>query len=185
VSGKCVEGERGVISRQQYEPDGSVRGGRGRPDVNDPRTRMRHYPFDESIPRMENPTYEKDGSLLYRDVYTYNNKERRAEHVSYDAGGAIRYRELIVFDEHGRLTEINDYDGKGTLEAWIKLRREARGNLIKSEEGEGSYCGKTVSDYEFDDVGNWIKAKRSRYVYKDGRLTSESHGVEYRAITYY
>ncbi len=185
VSGKCVEGERGVISRVKYEPDGSAVGGRGRPDINDPRTRMRHYPFDESIPQIETPTYAEDGSLLYKDVYTYDNKGRQAEFVSYDTGGAVRYRQLIVFDKHGRLTEIKDYGGKGILEGWIKLHRDERGNLIEGEDGEGSFCRKTVSAYEFDDVGNWVKAKRSNSVYKDGRLTSESSAVEYRTLTYY
>ncbi len=185
VAGKCVEGERAVTSRQKYEPGGSVVGGRGRPDVDDPRTRMRLYPFDESIPRIESPTYAEDGSLLYTEVYTYDNKGRRAEHVSYDAGGAVRYRELIVFDKHGTLAEENNYDGKGRLEGWTKITRDERGNVIEGEEGEGSFRRIVASSYELDYMGNWVKAKRSSSVFKDGRLTSEAYTVEYRTITYY
>ena len=184
-AGECVEGRRAVLSRDEYDLSGRVVGDRNRFTINDPRTRMLFYPFDQSIPRIESPVNGENGIHLYTDVYTYDNKDRRAEHVNYDAGGVARYRTLIAFDEHGRLVEENHYDGKGTLQAWTRLTRDVRGNVVVAEEGEGAFYRKIVSAYEFDQVGNWIKATQSRSVSKGGRDTPEPYGVKYRTITYY
>lgn len=184
-SGECVEGKKSVLSRKVYEPNGKAVGDRAGFTVIEPRTRMHFFPFDESVPRIEQPVYGETGALLYTDVYTYDNKGRRAEHVNYDAGDAPRYRRLIVFDDHGRLVECNDYDGKGRLEAWSKLTRDGRGNIIVSEEAEGSFYRKVVYVYEFDYMGNWIKATNTSCVFKDGLCTPESSGAKYRTITYY
>jgi hypothetical protein len=181
----CTEGERVVQSKHQFEPHGSHREKRGAPSVIDPLSRMRSYPFDESIPRIEKPTYGENGLLLYTDVYTYDNKGRRAEHVSYDSTGVVRYKELALFDKCGKLAELNNYDGNGRLEAWVKHVRDGQCNVIESEEGEGPFRRKLVSTYEFDYMGNWIRSPRLSSVYRDGRLISESSVVYYRTFTYY
>ena len=203
-SGKPTEVER-FKSSEEYDPDGRVIGNRNRFIIDDPISRMLHYPFDESIPRLVKPTYWdndvpadwKYGAIIYTDVFTYDNQARRSEWVHYGPDGAIRIRSIVTFDKQGRLAETKSYGADGALTEWNVIKRDSRGNVLESgyykEDGtlvevqkdSRSYLNKFVSNYEFDSTGNWIIEVLSRPVSEDGQPVLEQLAIRRRTITYY
>jgi hypothetical protein len=129
-------------STEEYDSSGRATGNRNRFIVDDPISRMLVlvYPFDESITRMEKPTYWENGippgwkygPLIYTDVYTYDNKTRRSEWLRYGRDGKIELRSSNVFDEHGRLGEAKSYNADGALADWNVITRDQRGNVVES-----------------------------------------------------
>jgi hypothetical protein len=203
--GKLVEVER-FKSSEEYDPNGRVIGNRNRFIIDDPSSRMFVYPFDESIPLIVKPTYWEDGivppgwkygTLIYTDVYTYDNQARRSEWVHYGPTGAIGGRSIVVFDEHGRMAETKSYNANGELADWNIITRDSRGNVLESafykedgtlvevQKGGNSYLTRFVSTYEFDSIGNWISEETSKPVLKDGQPVLEPFVFRHRTITYY
>lgn len=204
VSGEFVEEERST-SDDEYDLSGRVVGNRNRFNRSDPISRMLYYPFEEGVTRIEKPVYWengippfwKHGALIYKDVYTYDNRNRRAEHVNYRADGAIQSRSIVIFDEYGRIVETKSYNADGAPSDWNRIKYDERGNEVESahfkEDGmlvevqqQGcSYLNKFIFTYEFDSAGNWIKQVISKPVRKGRQFSLVPYAFKYRAITYY
>ncbi|HEX8141291.1 MAG TPA: hypothetical protein VF553_01770 [Pyrinomonadaceae bacterium] len=184
---KCEEGGRVESLNDEYDINGRAVGNRNRFIINDPISRMLNYPFDENIPEIEKPTYREDGTLLYKDVFIFNNRERRSEWISYRADGSIQLRSIHLFNSQGRLTESRSYNASGILASWNVASYDENGNESESlsKKADGSLVHKSVYNYEFDLAGNWIKKKISVLVMKHGESVLEPYAVKYRTITYY
>jgi hypothetical protein len=192
----CEEEERSEPTTEEYDRGGTLVGNRNRFKVDDPISRMLHFPFDVRVPSIVRETRGEDGALYYTDVYVYDNANRRSEHVFYDADGAARSRTLYFFDDKGRLTESVQYS-YGALVEWHKHAYDERGNEAESvfykEDGSvveirgkrGVHQSRFVNSYEFDARGNWVKRTCSQFVEKDGQFIPRPYGVIHRVITYY
>jgi hypothetical protein len=196
-NGGCVEKQRSVLSKEGYDRSGRLTGNRNRFAVNDPISQMVHYPFDEKLRSITVPTYREDGSLLYTDVYNYDNQSRRSEHFNYDADYTLSSRDFIFFNEQGRIAKTLRYDKDNVLVEREEINYDTMGNEIESvfykEDGSvieardesGIYLKRLIFDYEFDGTGNWIKSTISKFVNKSGLYVLEPSFVKYRTITYY
>lgn len=109
----------------------------------------------------------KDGKLVegpreVREVSTYDIRGNRVDRVSMpenasDLPGQRQYR----YDDRGNVTESS-------------LRNSAGALLLKEH-----------YEYQFDELGNWIKMTTSIDVFEDGKLSFEPTEVTYRTITYF
>ena len=109
--------------------------------------------------KIDNDSAEGPRELI--ELTTYSLKGNRIENVSYPVSDPVVGKQEYKYDDRGNITEMTVRNGQGSI-----LSREAY-------------------NYEFDDVGNWIKMVTSLVVFENGKLKREPVESTYRTISYY
>jgi len=105
----------------------------------------------------------KDGELLSEVTYFYDNWGKRVGLVSYGPTGAVTGKNKNEYDDSGK-----------------QVRRTAE----KFQQGAAS--GRSVTIYEYDGVGNWVKALMKNESSESAEpATAPYHMVQERIIIYY
>jgi antitoxin component YwqK of YwqJK toxin-antitoxin module len=98
----------------------------------------------------EERTYRNDGSLLSRQMYSYDANGNLANKVSYRSDNFEMNKWVYAHDSHGNKTEEKYFDA-GSLKTRFTYEYDERGNVIKSvsykEDGSVEYSGM----YKYDD----------------------------------
>jgi hypothetical protein len=185
-SGECIEKDRVEHLTDKYDVNGRVIGNRNRFVISDPISRMLNYPFDESIPEIEEPMFNEEGIFLYKNVYRFSNTEKREGWIIFRADGSILRRSTYRFNKQGRLIESKSYKDDGVLTSWNETTYDKNGNEVEqfSKNVDGSLIFRGIYTYEFDFTGNWVK-QNIFTVINNGELVLEPYAVKYRTITYY
>jgi len=109
--------------------------------------------------KIDNDSSEGPRELI--EITTYGLKGNRLENVSYPVSDLIVGKQEYKYDDRGNITEMTVRDDRGS---------------IVSREGY---------NYEFDNVGNWVKMITSLVVFENGKLKREPIETTYRTISYY
>lgn len=144
------------------------------------------YEYDAQGRRTAAQEFDGEGNLTSETTYTVPDLEY--EIVEYEDDGSIEERSVVVQGEHGVLS-AETYLPDGTLENatyfvydenGLALERrdiytyESMGNVVTGE-------STTVYEYEFDDVGNWVR----KVDVEDTGAGSTPIAIEVREIRYY
>ena len=120
------------------------------------------YKFNKRGDVVEQISYDRDGSVLDRCLYTYNSEHRMTksswigfndkpffktryiydnngvltQEVSYDGDGAMCNKSIFKYNSKGQKTEEISYDSKSALQWRVLLKYNTKGLLVE----EGAYC---------------------------------------------
>jgi len=106
-------------------------------------------------------TDSAEGPRELIELTTYGLKGNRIENVSYPVSDPVVGKQAYKYDDHGNITEMT----------------------VRND--EGSIVSREAYDYEFDNVGNWIKMVTSLMLFENGKLKREPVETTYRTISYY
>jgi hypothetical protein len=111
--------------------------------------------FDEKGNLIEEDSYDVDGTVKSKAVYTYDTKENKAEEVSYKPrwrffDGPVDSKDVYAYDEKGNLIEESSYNPDGTLKSKTIYTRDAKGNLIEEAfyNPNGTLKSKLINTYD-------------------------------------
>lgn len=131
-------------------------------------------------------------ALTDKTVFKYDDMGNLLEAAYFKSDGtkgthSIFKAHQIVheYDSRGLRTGTFHYDADGSLiQKWI---RQSEGKKISTEytDSSGVVKSKSVSVYEYDSRGNWIKRSDSVIEFKDGKTSEKPTIIEYRIISYY
>src|SRR5262249_16707029 len=129
--------------------------------------------WDADDKLLEITTYNEDGSLKDKFVYSYSAAGKRVRTVRYPSGlDDVPVIETIFgYDEAGRLSEVSHVKG-GSPETRTLHKYDAGGNKIKEIRygADGLVSQVATYDREFDQQGNWItETKTKLYPQRDNR----------------
>jgi YD repeat-containing protein len=131
---------------------------------------LTRYRYDADGNRVENSTYQREGSGLkrydfsigyYKQIYLYDSKGRQVATNYYSLDEKLYRTSIDLFDNKDNVIESAEYNPDGTIHS------------------------RTRYDYEFDKHGNWTKQLTSEWVTEDGKSFFRPTEVDYRAITYF
>ena len=106
-------------------------------------------------------TDSAEGPRELIELTTYGLKGNRVENVSYPVSDPVVGKQEYKYDDRGNITEMT----------------------VRND--EGSIVSREAYDYEFDNVGNWIKMVTSLMLFENGKLKREPVETTYRTISYY
>lgn len=95
---------------------------------------------------------------------------------------------IATYDPTGKKIDAVDFPVESTsVSGNEKYSYDDKGNIVGMVvvSNDGSIVSKEAYEYEFDQVGNWIRMRTSIAVYENGKLTYEPIEVTYRGISYY
>lgn len=102
--------------------------------------------------------------------------------------GTREIREVSTYDIRGnRVDKVSMPDNPSEPQGQRQYRYDDRGNVTESSirNETGALVLKEHYEYQFDELGNWIKMTTSIDVYEGGKLSFEPTEVVYRTITYF
>ncbi len=165
-SGEWVEGEHEVWYTASYYTDGNL-------IVRIEEERSTHS-YDPNGNKIEETTYDSDGSLQKRWVYSYDNRGNRTEEILYYPDGSLSRKMINAYDVEGRLAEKRETKGADVLVFINFYFYDVQGNLIgeirDSKESEEASLP-TEFAYTYDDKGN--RTAEASFT-SDGSVYSES-----------
>jgi hypothetical protein len=168
-----------------YEADGS-------------RTDRPYYSFLDyiaqggSLDNLENPNklpeivgYNTDGSLRYKEVYTFDDKGNMTSKARYNTAGALEYKYVSTYDDRGRKAEdayyttgdswtskaVYTYDERGSKNS--ETYYKAGGLIIGKMEFNYDEKGRVIEDVLYDAKG-LIERKRIYRYNERGEKTEET-----------
>ncbi len=119
------------------------------------RTLSETVTFDARGNLTEEDSYDSDGTVKAKAVYTYAAKDNRAEEVSYKPrwrffDGPVDSKDVYTYDEKGNLTEEASYNSDGTLRSKTIYTYDAKRNLIEEAvyHPDGTVRSKTICTYD-------------------------------------
>jgi YD repeat-containing protein len=139
----------------------------------------------------------KDGgprlvALTDKTVYKYDDMGNPIEATYFKSDGTKgthpifkAHRIVREYDGKGLLTGTFHYDSDGRLiQKWA---RKSEGNKVSTEysDSSGMVKSKSVSVYDYDSQGNWIKRSDSVIEFRDGKTSEKPTIIEHRIISYY
>ena len=102
--------------------------------------------------------------------------------------GPRMVRGTATYDPTGKKIDAVDFPAEGTsVSGNERYSYDDKGNIVGMVVvgGDGSILSREAYEYEFDQVGNWIRMGTSIAVYENGKVTYEPMEVTYRGISYY
>ena len=116
------------------------------------------YNYDDKGNMIEKNMYKPDGSLDYRHTKTYYKNGKVIEEKIYKKS-KLFWKEVNKYDKSGNKVEYHLYNSDGILDDIITYKYDDKGNEIESilRNSEGAIIDKAINQYEYDNVGNWIK----------------------------
>ena len=95
---------------------------------------------------------------------------------------------IATYDPTGKKIDTIDFPVESTsVSGNERYSYDDKGNIVGMVVvgSDGSILSKEAYEYEFDQVGNWIRMRTSIAVYENGKVTYEPVEVTYRGISYY
>ena len=122
--------------------------------------------YNEKGNKIEDNSYDSDGSLEYKYTYKYDKKENKIEENFYIYGG-LNSKSIYKYNEKGNKIELNVYDSDGRLVSKYTYKYDEKGNMIEENwyNSDGRLNSKTT--YKYDEKGNNIEENNYD---SDGRL---------------
>ncbi len=131
-------------------------------------------------------------ALTDKTIYKYDEMGNLIEAAYFKSDGtkgthSIFKAHKIVheYDGKGVQTGTFHYDSDGRLiQKWV---RKSEGNKVSTEytDSSGMLKSKSVSAYEYDSRGNWIKRSGFVIEFKDSKTSEKPTIIEHRIISYY
>lgn len=133
------------------------------------RTPVQAVAYDAKGNKVEQVSYNEDGSVALRLVYTYDAGGRGTGYEEYAGGAGNARRHVYVFDEKGRRSEYRIVQPDGAAGEKHVYKYDARGRLL--EESLQGHKGELISRnvYAYDDEGRQVSQTRYN---ADGSLSS-------------
>jgi YD repeat-containing protein len=131
-------------------------------------------------------------ALTDKTVYKYDDMGNLIEAAYFKSDGTKgthsifkAHRVVYEYDSKGLRTSAFQYDSDGRLiQKWV---RKSESNKVSTEytDSSGVVKSKSVSVYDYDSQGNWIKRSDSVIEFKDGKTSEKPTITEHRIISYY
>src|SRR5215831_19546881 len=106
IAGECSEGKRVLVWRARYNTDCSF---------------------------IESTDYNAVGSVLRRDLYTYDASSGRKTRLSYDSAGLLVEKQTTDLDNTDRVISVENYKKDGTVDAISTWQYNAEGRRVGVE----------------------------------------------------
>lgn len=119
---------------------------------------------------------------MEKTYYHYDDKRHRTKEVTFYEQGKISYESYskIIFDDRGN--KVSELDSKDPDHAKF-FRYDKHDNVVFTRYGKGDDDLEFISEYYYDDIGNWIRC------IEDQRKITGGHEPVYQAtirkIEYY
>lgn len=193
------DAEGRLIEEQTFEPDGTTA-----------YKKVFRYVVDDQGRQTAEVAATETGGLAHAEFAFYDERGLLAEDLTitgqdvvekslYDVRGNLVYHaryfqgHLVLEATHhhgplGRLKESRFYSSDGELMRKDLFRYDHAGHRVEqtSEFYRHSHLRKSVTTYEFDQVGNWTKETVQRWSDKNGTVVmTETMVSQERTITYY
>ncbi len=107
------------------------------------------YKYDEKGDVIEENEYDSDGKLSDKIIYKYDKKGNLIETNRYYADGSLLSKGVFKYNQKGNKIETNTYYPNGNLDS--KLLYDEKGNTIEMTLFNSEY----KFEYVFDNEGNW------------------------------
>lgn len=157
------------------------------------------YVFNSSGNLIETDLYKKDGSLMVKMIYKYDDKgnviegNNATEGNMYWKDGRLFFcsKKIYKYNEKGKLIEENSYDAKGSLSDTTAFKYDSKGNLIEDNQFAKSVWNNTEglhlnrkTLYLYDDKGNLIEVKwNQENGFSNGQWKYDSSKISYNYDT--
>ena len=129
-----------MIEQNNYSSDGIL-------------TSKETFKYDEKSNNIEANYYSSDGSLTYKFTFKYDENNNMIEKNGYSSDGRLDEKCAYKYDEMGNISEYLLYDSDGSIILKVTEKYDDKGNMKESCSDEN----KREYEYEYDNVGNWIK----------------------------
>ena len=139
--------------------------------------------FNEKGNKLEENSFNLDGSLFSKYTYKYDDKGNKLEENFFNSDGSLSSKYTYKYDDKGNQIEGNSFNSDGRLSFKYTYKYDDKGNQIEenSFNSDGNLDDKYTYKYTYDQQGNWIQ--RIAYKVKNG-VEKPSQIVE-RTIEYY
>lgn len=146
-----------------------------------------HCKYDENGNEIEVTVTDLNGRLRHKYVYAYDSRGNCTETAGYNSEGKLDYKWVTKFDENGNELETTRYGWGGVYQFKDVRVYNDKGLVIELTHltNDPSLNSKTITTYEYDSYGNWIKSIDSKLVLENGKTFFKPDRVDYRIITYY
>lgn len=142
------------------------------------------------------PTYDSEGRVVeeisfdYRGLFSgrstfkYDDWGNRIESAYYGSNGLMWVRKS---DSKRKLIERSSYNGDGSLDFREVYTRNEKGNVteVLTYDGAGSLTQREISEYEYDERGNWVKSIDRECDVAAAESPCKPTRVDYQFITYH
>ena len=145
------------------------------------------FAYDEKGNKILEVIHSGDGSLRSKISYAYDNHNNLIEVVYMRPDETVRQRDLYSYDDQSNRLGMIIFDYKNTPVINRRYKPDGKGNRIENayyDGGETLKVKETLSSYEFDDRGNWVKVKIAREIYKGDKTITEAD-MMYRSFAYF
>jgi len=124
------------------------------------------YTYDTRGNEIESNVHDSTGALSERYAYKYDNSNKLIQQEVFSLDGKLESRQIYKYDENGNTIERDAYYVISNVYEKEVNKYDARNNLIESI----SPSGKIIRTYvKYDKIGNWIIGT-SRLEVKDSAL---------------
>jgi hypothetical protein len=156
-------------------------------DPDNPEHRLRRYPFGDGPAVIRKEEVGADGAITGTTLYFFNTPGRQSERITSRPDGSLEERIIFTFDLNGRFAEVTHYHSEMQVFARTIYAYDDRGNEIEVTTDEQNGAGRQIvlSEYEFDQIGNWIKRIMTIKRLEKGDLRVVATLVFFRTITYH
>lgn len=116
----------------------------------------------------------------------YDERGRLAESRAATATGEVVEHSLYSYDGRDRVIRIDSLDAAGQPDGFTTLSRDPNGHIVRQVFNFGDGRSQTtISHYEFDRYGNWIKEFDSGDDPDHAEQGMRPRDILFRTITYY
>lgn len=151
---------------------------------------------DGQIRRIESRLYDASNNLIKRTLSSgggmitesqeYGKNGKMLERWTYQSSTQSTYEK---FNEQGLFIEgILIFGPAPETHIRITVKRNEQGDQVENlatTEDQYFMCDKTVSSYEYDENGNWIKSLTSVWEFKENRFEHKHSTIRIRTIKYF
>ena len=141
------------------------------------------YKYDDKGNKIESNLFNSDGRFSGMLTYKYDDKGNQIEANSFNSDGSLFSKYTYKYDDKGNQIEKNYFNSDGRLFYKYTYKYDDKGNKIESNllNSDVNLDDKYTYKYTYDQQGNWIQ--RIAYKVKNG-VEKPSQIVE-RTIEYY
>jgi hypothetical protein len=143
--------------------------------------------YDESGNKVEETWYLDDGTCIHKYLYVYGSEKSLTKQILYKYAddGSVEEESHSIYDSDRNVTEHITFDRNGHLSEnrYIYIF-DSRGNEIKREtyNPDGSLYSEALFNYDFDEIGNWIRQKEICETFK---IPGHRVSLTRRTISYF
>lgn len=114
------------------------------------------YKYNDEDNLIEEETYYGD-ELLFRDLYTYDDKGKRIEKITLDADGNLSLRQRYVYNEMGNVIEERYNNNEDVFYNKIVFGYDDKNNVVEENHYDADDLHCLSTNYKYDNNGNRIE----------------------------